>query len=143
MPARANLSNESITAALAKVGGSVSLAARNLGVSTRTLQRRLKEMSELRPYPCNPLWEQAFDNRIAIERFAEANIYNPNATPLSRLRRHVKWDAEKLLEALPRQLDEQEVKELINDLRNSSIVCIEFDRYGKRAFRPHRIDRTL
>lgn len=143
MPAKANLSSESIKSALADAGGSVSVAARNLGVSTRTLHRRLKEMPHLRPAPHNPLWEKAIDNRRDIQNTAEENLYSPNVTPFSKLWRHVEWDTDKLLDALPRQLDEHEVEALLNDLKNSNIFRIEFNQFGERELGPHLSDRKL
>lgn len=143
MPAKANLSSESIKSALADAGGSVSVAARNLGVSTRTLHRRLKEMPHLRPAPSNPLWEKAIDNRHDIQNTADENLFSPNVTPFSRLWRHVEWDADQLLDAIPRQLDEHEVEALLTDLRSSDIVCIEFNQFGIREFGPHLTDRKL
>lgn len=143
MPARANPSSESIKSALADAGGSVSVAARNLGVSTRTLHRRLKEMPHLRPTPNNPLWEKAIDNRHDIQNTAYENLYSPNVTPFSKLWRHVEWDADQLLDAIPRKLDEHELEALLNDVRHSEIVRIEFNQYGEREFRPHLIDRKL
>jgi hypothetical protein len=143
MPARANLSSESIKSALADAGGAVSVAARNLGVSTRTLHRRLKEMPHLRPAPHNPLWEKAIDNRHDIQNTADENLYSPNVRPFSKLWRQVEWNADQLLDAIPRKLDEHELEALLNDLRDSEIVRIEFDQFGRREFRPHLIDRKI
>lgn len=143
MPAKANLSSESIKSALADAGGSVSVAARNLGVSIRTLHRRLKEMPHLRPAPHNPLWEKAINNRRDIQNTAEENLYSPNVAPFSKLWRHVEWNDDKLLDALPRQLDEHELEALLNDLRDSEIIRIEFNQFGEREFGPHLSDRKL
>lgn len=100
-------------------------------------------MPHLRPTPNNPLWEKAIDNRHDIQNTAYENLYSPNVTPFSKLWRHVEWDADQLLDAIPRKLDEHELEALLNDVRHSEIVRIEFNQYGEREFRPHLIDRKL
>ena len=143
MPARINLSDETVRKALAEVGGAVSVAARQLGVSTRTLQRRLKEMPHLRPEAHNPLWDKAIENRNNIKNNAWEHVTDPNVSPFSKLWRYVEWDPDIFREARPRQLDEQEVAVFVADLRTSDIVRIEFDRFGGPELRPHLIDRKL
>ncbi len=129
--------------ALAEVGGAVSVAARRLGVSKRTLQRRLKEIPNLRPEPHNPLWDKAIDNRNTIEDMAYENLYSPHVSPFSKFWRHVDWDAYDLREARPRQLDQEDVTAFLANLETSVIVRIEYGRDGVPKFMPHLINRKL
>lgn len=130
-------------AALAEVGGAVNAAARQLGISTRTLQRRLKETPSLRPEPRNPLWDKAIENRNDILSTADENIFNPNVSSFSKLWRHVDWEEYELQEAVTRQLDEQSVVALVSDLRTSDIVRIEYGQSGLPKLMPHLIERKL
>jgi hypothetical protein len=72
MPARIPLTDQAIAAALEASGGVIYLAAQQLGVSSKTLARRLKACPDLRPgAPVDPVWEAALERTERI--FATTN----------------------------------------------------------------------
>lgn len=115
MPARKTLSREAIQDALTSTAGAVAEAAHFLGVSPRTLQRRLRGDPTLRPIASDPRWEDARARGEAITGHAYRELYNFNVTPWSRMKRHVDWREDEI-ELEPRVLTKEEIGRIARDL---------------------------
>jgi len=122
MPARIQLSDDEITAALRDSAGLQSVAAAGLGISTRTLSRRLKANPDLWPsLPIDPVWERALCGDEAIRSGSDVRMRGSD--PFTRYVNLIDFvDAEH--EDEPRRLTEPEIKNVIQCMLDIGFVKV-------------------
>lgn len=135
MPARIPISDEEIKLALSRTGGAITAGARMLGISVRTLQRRLSTNPSLFPDPpFDPAWVNAeratdlaallYEVSFAMRKFAACGAYLDK----------VEWTTSEI-ELEPRQLNSTEIQEYLADInlldvRLLSVSALDHSRSG-------------
>jgi hypothetical protein len=109
MPAKINLTDDAIRTALVSTKGLIAAAAQILGISSKTLSRRLASNPEMRPAPAtDPVWERALAGDAAIRAAcADAGI-----EPFAEISERLGW-VEDELEEEPTQLFGEELVQLV------------------------------
>jgi hypothetical protein len=116
VPARIHFDDDAVTAALVSTGGAIAAAAHQLGVSPRTLQRRLKARPQLVPEPSSgPEWAEAIRRWEEASNLAEYSLQRNDGRPFWRFEREAAWTRDEV-EAEPRRMTEGEVASFLADV---------------------------
>ncbi len=123
MPARKLIPRSAIQKALLVTGGARAESARLLGISLRTLQRRLLADPTIELPVIDFEWEKAMQRTTDIHMASEGWLYSKNVGPWSWYAREIDWDDEHI-ELEPRVMDDDEAQELLRDLLAKELMNI-------------------
>ena len=121
MPARLKITDEDVRGALRKTGGAVAAAAQMLRMSTRTLQRRLKDNPELSPHEeTHIIWALAEGRTDRACERAGAAMYARNGGEFGAYERNVNWEDDRV-ELEPSEMHPQEVEAFYKGLASKGV----------------------
>ena len=125
MPARSKVTDQQIYDALSLTGGAVAAAAHLLKVSPRTLQRRMKANSDLRPYPAqHPSFDLAWHRVADSHNQAEnACLFGTSGVLMKKFTQDVKWD-EADVELEPERLEGNLLREFLAKLQAAEPMMV-------------------
>ena len=122
MPKRLNCSDEQIAAALVETAGMVTAAAKLLGISARTLSRRLKGRRDLRPLQAvDPVWQRAREGSLDILHAPDPR-YGDN-TPHELYQARIDFD-EGGARVEPRVLTSAELEDVMNCVFGQKVLLV-------------------
>lgn len=133
MPARSPVTDEQIYLALFKTAGAVAKAARLLGISKRTLQRRIKANPHLVLYPAmDSVWDEAWTLRANVAENAELSLFSASGAPYGRYVRDAEWDDYEV-ELEPTVLSQAEVREFLSKFALADLRRVNTERAARVA----------